>query len=120
MAAKKRKFDMGGKAKGRNDNTPKKKAKTGDKKHCNQFNFRKGTSRFGAKCRFSHDKTDGHLPGKDEAQLLHKKAIAAIVAATIRKTAAHIQKKNKTQQEDYHQAKSKVMGMEIVTIMQPC
>jgi hypothetical protein len=31
----------------------------GDKKHCHAFNFGKGTCRFGAKCRFLHEKSEG-------------------------------------------------------------
>ncbi len=73
--------------------------KVGEKKNCNQFNFGKGTCRFGAKCKFLHEKSDGSVPGKEEAYPLNKKAIAAIVASTIRKTAAHIHKKSKAKKE---------------------
>jgi hypothetical protein len=55
---KKRKY--GGK--GRNDNaTPQKKRKIdGDNFFCNNFNFGKGTCRYGAKCRFvNEDRTGG-------------------------------------------------------------
>jgi hypothetical protein len=120
MAAKKWKFDAGGKATTGNDNHPKKKAKTGEKKHCNQFNFGKGTCRFGAKCRFSHDKSKGHLPGKDEAQPLSKKAIAAIVASTITKTAAHIHKKRIQKEKAASKEKDAVDEEDYAAILAAC
>jgi hypothetical protein len=120
MAAKKRKFDAGAKANAGNDNNPKKKTKAGEKKHCNQFNFGKGTCRFGAKCRFLHEKSDGRSPGKEEAHSLNKKAIAAIVASTIRKTAAHIHKKRVQKEKAVSKEKDAVDEEDYAAILAAC
>ena len=120
MAAKKRKFDAGAKVNAGNDNNPKKKTKAGEKKHCNQFNFGKGTCRFGAKCRFLHEKSDGRSPGKEEAHSLNKKAIAAIVASTIRKTAAHIHKKRVQKEKAVSKEKDAVDEEDYAAILAAC
>ena len=108
QAAKKRKFEEGGGKPKEKDAVQLKKAKPdGGKKHCNQFNFGKGTCRFGAKCRFLHEKKNDADGDKDTGHQLNKKAVAAIVAATIRKTAAHIAKKNKKRKRNWQSESSR-------------
>jgi hypothetical protein len=72
-----------------------KKGREGEKKHCHAFNFGKGNCRYGAKCRFSHDK-DGEknekLQGFTPQQ---KKLVTALLSSAMKKTATAIAKKSK-------------------------
>jgi hypothetical protein len=122
QAAKKRKAEPGGNDKQKSDNQPtNKKFKEGEKKHRHQFNFGKGTCRFGAKCRFLHEKGDGKTPGNDDKHGFNKKQIAAIVASTIRKTAAHIHKKNKAAKESSSKkAESEIDSDDYAAILASC
>ena len=122
QAAKKRKGEQGGNDKPKNDNQPtNKKLKEGEKKHCHQFNFGKGTCRFGAKCRFLHEKGDGKSPDNDERHGFNKKQIAAIIASTIRKTAAHIHKKSKASKESSSKkTESEVDSEDYAAILAAC
>ena len=121
QAARKRKPEGGGNDK-KNDNSPTyKKFKEGEKKHCHAFNFGKGTCRFGAKCRFLHEKGDGKTPEGEDKHGFNKKQIAAIVASTIRKTAAHIHKKGKAAKEaSLKKAESEVDSDDYAAILAAC
>jgi hypothetical protein len=94
--AKKRKAESG-----KGSVQPGKKDEGKEKKHCHAFNFGKGTCRYGAKCRFLHEKgkqggngkKDKDVPGFSPEQ---KKLVSAMMSSAIRQTAKHIAKKNKT------------------------
>ncbi len=72
-----------------------------EKKHCHAFNFGKSMCRYGAKCRFLHEKGKQGGNGKQESDVpgfspQQKKLVSAMVSPAIRQTAKHIAKKNKT------------------------
>ncbi len=65
-----------------------------DKKHCHAFDFGKGTCRFGAKCRYLHEKGggDAKLAGFTPEQ---KKLVSTLLSSAMKRTASAIAKKNK-------------------------
>jgi hypothetical protein len=75
-----------------------------EKKHCHAFAFGKGTCRFGAKCRYLHEK------GDSEAKLVsfspeQKKLVSTLLSSAMKRTASAIAKKNKQSKK-----KAKVEG----------
>ena len=92
---KKRKY--GGKGSG--GNSQPKKQRTGEKKNCKFFNFGKGTCRNGAKCSFSHDRSESSSKpagkGKGGFDKKQKKSMASMVAAEFKKCTSKIAKEIK-------------------------
>ncbi len=109
QAAKKRKAEPGGNDKQKNDNQPtsNKKFKEGEKKHCHQFNFGKGTCRFGAKCRFLHEKGDGKTPDDGDKHGFNKSKSRRLLHRRLERRLLISIKRTK-QQKKVHQRKRKV------------
>jgi hypothetical protein len=78
-----------------------------DKKHCHAFNFGKGQCRYGAKCRFEHDKNGKPDAGQTVFSPQQKKIVSAMVASAIKKTAKLIAKKGKAGKRETGQRESK-------------
>jgi hypothetical protein len=73
------------------------KGKEGEKKHCHAFNFGKGNCRYGAKCKFLHEK-EGASGGKEKAQAFtpqQKKLVTTLLSSAMKRTAVAIAKKSK-------------------------
>ncbi len=75
---------------------PGKKGCDKEKRYYHAFDFGKGNCRYGAKCRFDHDKNG--KPGAEVAGFSpqQKKLVSAMVASAVKNTAKHIAKKGKT------------------------
>jgi hypothetical protein len=67
-----------------------------------------------------HEKSNGNSHGKEESASLNKKAIAAIVASTIRKTAAHIHKKRVQKEKAVSKEKDAVNDEDYAAILAAC
>jgi hypothetical protein len=67
-----------------------------DKKHCHAFDFGKGTCRFGAKCRYLHEK------GGSDAKLVsfspeQKKLVSTLLSSAMKRTASAIARKKQAE-----------------------
>ncbi len=85
---------------------PEKKGGGKDKKHCHAFNFGKGTCRFGAKCRYLHEK------GAGDAKVAaftpeQKKLVTTLLSSAMKRTASAIAKKNKQSKKKAKTTKEK-------------
>jgi hypothetical protein len=94
----------GKKREGEKKKSPKSPGKPGakeggkDKKHCHAFDFEKGTCRFGAKCRYLHEKRSGD--SKAEPLSPEKKnLVTTLLSSAMKRTAAAIAKKNKKKEK---------------------
>ena len=78
----------------------------GEKKHCHAFNFGKGNCRFGAKCRYLHEKDGGgeKLKGFTPEQ---QKLVTTLLSSAMKRTASAIAKKNKKDKKKLKGAKEK-------------
>ena len=83
-----------------------------DKKHCHAFDFGKGTCRFGAKCRYLHEK-GGSSAKAESFSPEQKKLITTLLSSAMKRTAAAIAKKNK--QKEKKPIPSLINRFEIVT-----
>ena len=90
--AKKRKAEGG-----RGAVQPGKKDDGGGKKYCHAFNFGKGTCRYGAKCKFLHEK-EGAGGGQEKMKGFtpqQNKLVTTLLSSAMKRTAAAIAKKHK-------------------------
>jgi hypothetical protein len=69
-----------------------------DKKHCHAFDFGKGTCRFGAKCRYLHEKGGSNAKAESFSPE-QKKLITTLLSSAMKRTAAAIAKKNKQKEK---------------------
>ena len=69
-----------------------KKGEEKGKKHCHAFNFGKGNCRYGAKCRYLHEKGEGggKLKGFTPEQ---QKLVSTLLSSAMKRTASAIAKK---------------------------
>jgi hypothetical protein len=89
-----------------------------DKKHCHAFAFGKGTCRFGAKCRYLHEKGGGG----DKAEPFspeQKKLVTTLLSSAMKRTAAAIAKKNK-QKEKKPSSKKRRVSRKMTKTSRPC
>ena len=106
MKAKKKNEDMKQTAKvpGSSD----RKAGEKEKKHCHAFNFGKSSCRYGAKCRFLHEKGKNggkeKLPGFTPQQ---EKLVSTLLSSAMKRTAAAIAKKSKKDKKKVKLSKKK-------------
>ena len=76
------------------------------KKHCHAFNFGKGNCRYGAKCRYLHEKGEGggKMKGFTPEQ---QKLVSTLLSSAMKRTASAIAKKNKKAKKKLKATKDK-------------
>ena len=103
MAKKGKKPNENAKAPGK----PGKKGGEGEKKHCHAFNFGKGSCRYGAKCRFLHEKSEGNDGKGVKFTPEQQKLVTTLLSSAMKRTASAIAKKNKKAKKDVKEKKEK-------------
>jgi hypothetical protein len=97
-------MSKGKKREGEKKKPPKSPGKPGakdrskEKKHCHAFDFGKGTCRFGAKCRYLHEKGGGGARAEPFSPE-QKKLVTTLLSSAMKRTAAAIAKKNKQKEK---------------------
>jgi hypothetical protein len=83
-----------------------KKGEDKEKKHCHAFNFGKGNCRYGAKCRYLHEKGEGggKMKGFTPEQ---QKLVSTLLSSAMKRTASAIAKKNKKARKKLKASKDK-------------